>query len=235
MTLDEVMTELESLGSAQTKKTFLRHGAREPFFGVKVGDLKKIQKRIKHDHELALALFDTGNSDAMYLAGMIAEPARMKKSDLQRWVKLAYWYMISEYTVPWVASESPHGLALAREWIESKKEAIAGAGWATYGSLVSLTPDEELDLDEIVRLLERVEKTVHTAPNRLRYTMNNFVIVVGAFVATLLTKAKEVARAIGKVEVDMGDTDCRVPLALDYIEKVEQRGRQGVKRKTAFC
>src|SRR6266513_563494 len=106
MTATEVMAQLKKLGTEQTKKTFLRHGAKEPFYGVKVGDLKKIQKRIKKDHDLALKLYDTGISDAMYLAGLIAEPGRMKKADLQRWAKQATWYMLSEYTVAWVAAES---------------------------------------------------------------------------------------------------------------------------------
>src|SRR5262249_47300615 len=157
------------------------HGAKEPFYGVKVEDLKKIQKRIKKDHELALKLYDTGISDAMYLAGLIAEPPRMKKADIQRWAKQASWYMLSEYTVAWVASESPHGAELAREWINAKTPAVATSGWATWSGLVALRPDEELDLDEIVELLDRVERDIHKAPNRVPYTMNGFVIAVGSY------------------------------------------------------
>src|SRR5215218_4046081 len=127
MTAQDVMAELERLGSEQTKKTLLRHGAREPFFGVKVGDLKPIQKRIKKDHALALELYDTGNSDAMYLAGLISDPPKMTKADLQRWVDKAYWQMLSEHVVPWTAAESPHGAELARGWIESDTEGTAAA------------------------------------------------------------------------------------------------------------
>src|SRR5262245_38535949 len=137
MTADDIVAELRSLGSESIKKVLLKHGAREPFFGVKVEDLKKIQKRIKMDYQLALDIYDTGISDAMYLAGLIADDARMTKKDLQRWVDQAYWSMISEYTVPWVASGSKHGHELALKWIESKKESIAGAGWATLSSLVA--------------------------------------------------------------------------------------------------
>jgi 3-methyladenine DNA glycosylase AlkD len=85
MTRDDVMAELARLGGEPTKKTLMRHGAREPFFGVKVGDLKVLQKKIKKDHALALALYDTGNSDAMYLAGLVADPAKMTKAQLRRW------------------------------------------------------------------------------------------------------------------------------------------------------
>src|ERR1700730_17287765 len=122
MTAQEILDQLKALGKPSIKKVLINHGAREPFFGVKVEDLKKIQKRIKKDHQLALELYDTGISDAMYLAGLIADDPQMTRKDLQRWVEQAYWYMLSEYTVPWVAAGSKHGLAVALEWIESKKE-----------------------------------------------------------------------------------------------------------------
>lgn len=235
MTADEVLAELSTLGNETTKKVLMRHGAREPFYGVKIEDLKKIQKRVKKDHALALALYDTGNSDAMYLAGLIADPGKMKMADLQRWVKKAHWYMLSEYTVAWVASESSHGEALARQWIKSPNEGVASAGWSTWSSLVATRPDEDLDLDELRSLLERVESGLGAAPNRVRYTMNAFVIAVGSYVTPLAEAAKATARAVGPVAVDMGGTNCKVPAALDYIEKVEKAGKQGKKRKSAFC
>src|SRR5438128_5126671 len=102
MTADEVVKELKAKGSESIKKVLLKHGAKEPFFGVKVEELKKIQKRIKKNHQLALELYDTGISDAMYLAGLITDDGQMTRKDLQRWVEQAYWYMLSEYTVPWV-------------------------------------------------------------------------------------------------------------------------------------
>jgi 3-methyladenine DNA glycosylase AlkD len=235
MTLDEVMAELAAKGSEQTKKTFLRHGAKEPFFGVKVGDLKVIQKRVKKDHALALALYDTGNSDAMYLAALVSDPQQMTKAQLNKWVKAAYWHMISCYTVAWAAAESRFGRELALEWIDSKKEQIAAAGWSTYGCLLALKPDEELDLDEIADLLERVETNVHTAPNRAKYAMVMFVISVGTYVVPLADKALATAGVIGVVEVDVGDTDCKVPDATAYLDKVVSMGRQGKKRKTVMC
>jgi 3-methyladenine DNA glycosylase AlkD len=235
MNAQSIVAELKSLGSESIKKVLTKHGAKEPFYGVKVENLKKIQKRIKTDHQLALDLYDTGISDAMYLAGLIADDARMSKKDLQRWVEEASWYMLSEYTVPWVAAGSPHGHALALEWIDSKDENIAAAGWATLSSLVATRPDAELDLAELKRLLARVQKSIHDAPNRVRYTMNGFVIAVGSYVAALTKTALTTGEKVGPVEVDMGGTSCKVPYAPDYIHKVEERGAIGKKRKTAKC
>jgi 3-methyladenine DNA glycosylase AlkD len=235
MTLKEILADLEANSTEQTKKTFLRHGAVEPLFGVLVGHLKKLQKTLNHHHELALQLFDTGNSDAMYLAALISEPQKMTKTQLTKWAKGATWHMISESAVAWTAAESRFAWELAKEWIDSKKPLIAGAGWATLSSYVGITPDEELDTSELEELMARVKRDIGAAPNRVKYTMNGFIICVGTYVAPLLKKAKAIAKELGEVEVDVGDTACQVPVALQYIEKIEKMGRVGKKRKTAFC
>ncbi len=235
-TLEDVMTELEKKGSAQTRKTYTRHGAPpSKMFGCKVADMKVIAKKIKGQQELACQLYDTGNVDAMYLAGIVADGAQMKKSTLDRWAKQAEWYMISQHTVPGVAAESSHARDLALKWIKTKKEHLAACGWCTYGAILSVREDQELDLQEIKTLLDEIATSIHEQPNRVRYAMNQFVIAVGTYVAPLLAKAKQTAKKIGEVYVDMGDTACKVPLATEYIAKVETMGRVGKKRKTAKC
>lgn len=234
-TLDEVMQALEAKGNAQTRKTLQRHGAGENVFGVKIGDLKGIVKAIRGNQALALALYETGNYDAMYLAGLVADGRRMSKKEIEHWAKTASAPGISEYTVPWIASESPHARALALQWMRSRSERIASSGWNTYSGIVATTPDEELDLAEIEGLLDRIEKDIDRAPNAVRYTMNGFVIAVGTYVKPLTKRAKETAKRLGRVEVDMGETACKVPVALEYIEKCEKAGSAGKKRKTIRC
>ncbi len=235
MTAQDILQQLEQLGCASTKNTLMKHGACEPFFGVKVGDLKPIQKKIKKNYELSKELFATGNSDAMYLAGLIADEKAMIKADLQNWAENAYWYMLSEYTVAWVASESAYGFELAKEWINSGDERLATTGWATLSSMAGIKQDNELDLDYLSQQLDHVAEVIHQSPNRVRHTMNGFVIAIGSFVPTLSDKAKEAAKTIGKVHVDMGGTACKTPEAFPYIAKVEQMGRAGRKKKTARC
>src|SRR5262249_48793099 len=159
----------------------------------KIEDLKKIEKRIKRDYQLALDLYDTGIYDAMYLAGLIADDSKMTKADLQHWLEKASCGMLSEYTVPWVAAGSKHGRELALNWIESKKEDVAAAGWATLSSLVATKDDADLDLAELKRLMQRVQQTIHEQPNRVRYAMNGFVIAVGSYVKALTETALKTA------------------------------------------
>lgn len=236
MTTKEVLRELEALGSESYKKLmFKNYGVREPCFGVKIGDMKKIEKRIKRDYQLALDLYNTGNYDAMYLAGLIADDARMTKRDLQRWVENAYAGALPGATVPWVAAGSPHGHAVALEWIESTKPLVAAAGWTTLACLVALEEDAELDLVELKRLMQRVQKTIHKAPDAVRYAMNSFLIAVGSYVKALTDLAIRTGETIGPVMADLGNNSCQVPFAPDYIRKVEGRGAIGKKRKTVKC
>jgi 3-methyladenine DNA glycosylase AlkD len=236
-TLASILAELKSKGGEKTRATYVRHGMEaERCFGVSVADLKLIAKTIKGQQALAMELYQTGKMEAMYLAGMVASGAKMTDAQLKAWAEGTHgMQMIAEYTVPWVTVEHPRGRELALQWMASKKEHVAAAGWCTYSGLVTTMPDEKLDLAEIEGLLGDVVQRIHKAQNRERHTMNNFVIAVGSYVAPLSKQSKAAARQIGVVTVDMGDTACQVPLATAHIEKAEVAGKAGKKRKTIRC
>lgn len=235
MKLKDVMAELEKKGSPTIKRIFLRHGAREPFFGVKVGDMKPIAKKIRGDQALALELYATGNGDAQYLAGMVADGARMTRGQLQEWADTSCWRMVSNFTVPWVVAEHPDGYALARKWIDAKKEHLMLAGWHSLGAIVTVTPDDRLPIGEIGALLDRIAKTIHKSPNWVRVAMNYFIIACGTYVAPLGDRAIATARQVGKVEVDVGETECKIPDAEAYILKSRRGAAIAPKRKTVRC
>jgi 3-methyladenine DNA glycosylase AlkD len=235
MTASKVLSQLKAQAGPSYKKILMNHGANEPVFGVKIANLKKLQKQIKCDYPLALELFETGIYDAQYLAGLVTDDSKMTKKNLSRWLSKANCPAISGSIVAWVTAESQHGTKLAAQWIQSSKEDTAQTGWMTLCSLVAVKPDSELDLTELKRLLQHVKTTIHKQPNLVRYAMNGFVIAIGSHVGSLSETAVEVAETIGTVSVDMGDTACEVPSAVEYINKVKQRGAIGRKRKTAKC
>lgn len=229
------MKELEARASASTKKTLMRHGAPEPIYGVRIGDMKPLLRRIKGNQELALQLYASGVSDAMYLAGLVADGSKMTRAQLDRWAREAPWHMISGCTVPWVAAEHPDAVVIATKWMDSPKESIAEAGWATLSSVVATVPDGKLPIPQLAALLERVVKTIGTSANRVRYAMNNFVICCGTYVAPLADQAMDAARRMGKVDVDVGDTACQVPDAVSCIVKSRRGAAVAPKRKTTKC
>lgn len=235
-TTKQVMAALKKAGNPLRIKTFANHGAPpDKMFGVSVADMKVIAKKIKGEQELAYGLYETGNRDAQYLAAMVADGAEMNRSLLDKWTRDACWQMVSEYAVPGVATESEYAQSLANKWIKAKKEKVASCGWNTYSGIVAVRGDDEIDINEIGDYLDQIESGIDDAHNRVRYTMNGFVIAVGAYVKPLTKRAKAIARRLGKVDVELGGTSCKVPLALEAITKIEKAGRIGKKRKTIKC
>lgn len=216
MTFQQVMRQLESAGSAQTRKTYLRHGAAEPMFGVSFATLKTMVKRIGVDHDLAMQLWDTSNHDARMLAIKIADPAKMTPADLDRWARDFKARMCGGY-VAMLAAEGPHGRKKAREWLASRDADLRATGWQVTGCLATL--DETVDDTWLADCLSQIEKTIHDVSNHEREHMNMAVIAIGGRNATLRKAAIAAAKRIGKVEVDHGDTACKTPDAATYIEK----------------
>lgn len=217
MSLTEAMSALEKAGSAQTRKTYARHGAEGPMFGVSFAVLKTLVKRIGVDHELALALWDTKNLDARTLAMKIADPARMDSSDLDAWTRENRMRACGGY-VAMIAAEGPLGATKAREWFASSDAALRPSAWTLAGFLATL--DEKTTDEWLLERLAHMEKTIHSAPNAERESMYRALIMIGGRNAALRKAATAAAKRIGKVEVDYGDTACKTPDAGPYIAKM---------------
>ena len=236
MDVQTVMTELKSLGNPAVASLMQRnHGVDQPIFGVKIGDMKKIQKRIKKDYQLALDLFATGNYDAMYFAGLIADDEKMTRGNLNQWATQARSGALPEFTVAWVAAGSRHGWEMGLKWIDAKKSNVIRAGWATLGCIVALRDDSALDLKKLTQLIQRVEKTLPQADSSLRSAMNLFLISVGCYVVPLSQLCRETGLRIGPLTSGNPNNNCKIPYVPDYIDKVAKRGSLGKKRKTVKC
>ena len=223
MTLAGIMRELEKAGSAQTRKTYTRHGATEPMFGVSFTTLKALTKRIDVDHELALALWDTGNFDAQNLAVKIVDPARMTPDDLDRWIRTSSRALMCGSYAAMLPAEGPHAAAKSVQWLNSQDEKERIAGWTLLGQLAQrdeTSPDAAFE-----KRLAQIERTIHTSPNYERYIMNGAVIAIGCRNAALHKTALATAKRIGKVEVNHGDTACKTPDAVEYIKKAWAHAR----------
>lgn len=216
MTLGEALSALEKAGSAQTRKTYLRHGVPEPMFGVSFAVLKSLVKRIKVDHDLAHALWKTGNFDARNLAVKIADPQRMSPKELDTWASEPTARLCSNY-VAHLAAEGPHGRSRADAWLASKSEAQRCTGWQLAGALALSA--EAIPAGWFDQRIAVIEKTIHSAPNAERSEMNRALISIGCRDGATRKAALAAAKRIGPVTVDHGDTSCKTPEAAQYIEK----------------
>jgi 3-methyladenine DNA glycosylase AlkD len=220
MTYREVMRELKSRGTAQNRKVYKRHGAGDKLYGVSFADLRKLQKKIKTDHALALKLWDSGNMDAQVLATMVADPDELKSSTANAWMKEIDYYVLSDQLAELVA-KAPFARKKMEQWMKSPREYYRACGYTTLA--VALKNGMDIPDLDCRRYLRTIQKELHPSPNRARYSMNNALIAIGVYKPGLTREAVKTAKKIGKVEVDHGETNCKTPDAVSYIEKALQR------------
>ena len=220
MTLAEAMSALKKAGSAQTRKTYARHGATEPMFGVSFATLKILLKRIGVDQELALALWKTGNFDARNLAVKIADPARMSTSDLDRWASTQFVLGCGNY-VAYLAVEGPHARGRADKWLAASAETKRCSGWLLVAAM-AMCDEPTPDTWFLARLAD-LEKTLQASPNAQRQAMLSALIAIGCRSTALRKAATTAAKRIGKVEIDHGDTSCKTPEFMATLEKTWDR------------
>jgi len=226
---DETMAALESLGTEQTRATYLRHGASEPLFGVKFGDLRPLAKRLKADHELAEQLWASGNTDARLLACMVADPAQVSDDELDSWLADIDTYFLVDVFVAEIAARAPGRLPRAERWIASDRDRTAQAGWDLM-NLVALSGDEVAD-DVFEAQLAHIAERIEGYGNWTRRSASNTITGIGLRNETLEAAARETAVAMGEVEFDPGQTSCVMPDPIEYLEKTKAyRAQQAQKR-----
>ncbi|CAM3429345.1 MULTISPECIES: DNA alkylation repair protein [Paenibacillus] len=235
MNFETVMQELEALGKERLKKMYMSNGAREPLFGVATGAMKPMAKQIKINQPLAEELYATGNYDAMYFAGIIADPKAMTAADYERWIEGAYFYMLSDYVVAVTLAEADIAQEVADQWIASGDELRMSAGWSCYCWLLGSRPDAQFDESKLASMLERVEQTIHESPERTKASMNNFMYTVGVSYLPLHDKAVETAKAVGPVEIKRDNKKSSIVNASESIQKAVDKNQLGFKRKYVRC
>ena len=225
MNLKQALSELKTAGTAQNGKVYGRHGVMREMFGVSYAILGKLTKQIKTDHKLALGLWDSGIHDAMVLATMIADPGKLKPAVANRWLKDVDSYVLLDGFCK-IVGKTDFAMKRAEVWMKSKDEWTSNVGWGVVSHLAGMLSNAQL-----ANYIDAIEKNIHSAPNRTRYTMNGCLIAIGVQNAAIQKKAIAAATRIGKVEVDHGQTSCKTPDAASYITKTFAHNQKKAAKK----
>ena len=217
----EVLAELERAGTPQNRKVYARHGAGANLHGVSFGVLRPLAKRLGTDHALALALWASGNEDARLLATMVADPAALGARQLDAWVADLTWYCLADAFSALVA-RSPLAVGRSAAWRRARADFTRQAGWNLVGCLARDAAD--LPAAFWRERLAEIRGGIASAPNRTRHAMNMALVAIGGYLPEHRAEALAVARAIGRIEVDHGETGCKTPDAAGYIARMAARG-----------
>ena len=236
ITVDTLLAELEELGHPQVRATYKRHGADGPMFGLRLADLDALVRRHRgpQAHELARALWATGNLDAQLLAAKLGDPQQSSSAELDRWARACSWPMAVDIFVADFVIRSPLALDKAGRWRRSKAEYVGRAGWTLVAGLAR---DAAIADEVFVACLAEIRRGIRSAANRKREAMNTALIAIGCHRQALRDEALAVADAIGPVEIDQGETNCETPDARASIEKAAahqlRQAKRAAKKKAA--
>jgi 3-methyladenine DNA glycosylase AlkD len=222
------MEQLRELGSEQKVKIYKRHGVNNDLFGVSIADLRKIKKTIKKDQNLAVELWETNNYDARMLATYIADPKEMSIALANDWVNSIDYYILSE-TLSSLIEKTSVWRELMEVWMSSDMEYVKSTAYYVFAN--ALKSDKPITKEEIEDQLSIIKSSIHSESNRVKHTMNNALIAIGIFRPEFEKQAIEIAKSIGKVEVDHGKTSCKTPNAVDYIQRAITRNKARSKKK----
>ena len=220
MTVNEILARLKSLGDDARRAHNTKAGAPDNQFGVKLGDIRVIAKKIKTDHELALNLWDTGNVEAQLLATLIIKPKSLSTDELDKLTRSTTCTQVAEWLNSYVVAEHPEKEALREKWMKPKEKDrwAARAGWHFTASRVNKGA-EDLDL---LALLDRIEKEMPKAMPEVQWTMNNTLAAIGIHHAKHRKRAIAIGETIGLYRdwpVSKGCTPPYVPVWVDFMVK----------------
>jgi 3-methyladenine DNA glycosylase AlkD len=220
-TLEEALRQLEALGSEDmraynAKSSVFGDGAGDNQFGVQLGDIRTVAKKIKTDHALALSLWDTGNVDAQFLATLLIEPKKLSAKEMDRLVRSIAYVRVADWLISYVLANFPDKETLRDGWMDDDDRWAARAGWQLTASRVAKSPDG-LDLPA---LLDRIESEMANARPEVQWTMNNTLANIGIHNPKLRKRAIAIGEKLGiyrDYPVSKGCTSPFAPIWINFM------------------
>jgi 3-methyladenine DNA glycosylase AlkD len=244
MTVKEVLAQLKSMGDEALRAYNAKvgpdgaAGAGDNQFGVKLGDIRALARKIKTDHELAIKLWDTGNVEAQLLATLIIKPASLSAEEVDRLTRSTSCTHAAEWMNNYVVAQHPEKEALRAKWMKDKDRWAARAGWHLTASRVNKGAGSaarragaggaEGDADrgaglDLPALLDRIEKEMPKAPPETQWTMNNTLLAIGIKHAAHRKRAIAIGEKIGLYKDWPASKGCIIPYVPVAVEALVKR------------
>lgn len=219
MTLEETLRELEALGNEKVKKHNSKNGASDNQYGVKLGDIRKVAKKIKTNHALAMELWETENVDARFLAILLMKPKQLSAEDMDSMVRSVSFVRVADWLISYVVKHHPDKEALRQMWLDDEDSMAARAGWQLTAERVAKNPDG-LDL---ASLLNRIEDEMGSAASEAQWTMNTSLAEIGIHFPDHRERAIDIGETLGIYRDYPVSKGCTSPFAPIWIKEMVSR------------
>lgn len=221
MNTAEILKKLESLGNEKMRLHNKKNGAHDNQFGVKLGDIRKVADTIKSNHELAKALWETGNIEARLLSTLIIVPKSLSTGELDSMVRSERFTQVIDWLYAYVIKEYPDREKLRESWLLSDDPMTLRLGWSLTSGRIARSP-EGLDIPAI---LDRLEKEMPNAAPEVQWTMNSALAQIGINHPAYRERAINIGERLGIYRDYPVSKGCTSPFAPIWInEMVKQQG-----------
>ncbi len=219
MTLEETLTQLKALGNEKTRAHNAKYGSGDNQFGVRLGDIRKLAKKIKTNHELAFALWETGNVDARFLATLLIKPKALSIDEVDRMTRSVAFTRVADWLNGYVVKLHPDKETLRQRWMAADDPMAARAGWSLTAERVVKNP-EGLDPPA---LLDRIESEMGGAAPETQWTMNFTLVEIGIRFPEHRERALAIGEALGIYRDYPVSKGCTSPFAPIWINEMVSR------------
>ena len=219
MNCKEILSQLEALGDEKRRKHNTKYGAGDNQYGVKMGDIRKMAKQIKTNHDLALELWSTENIDARFLSILILDVGQISALQMDEMVRSVNFKHVADWINSYVVKLHPDNETLRKKWMKSKDPMALRAGWNLTKQRIVRDP-EGIDIPGI---LDRIESEMGTAHPIAQWTMNFVLAETGINFPEHRKRALEIGEHLG-VYRDFGTAKgCTSPFAPIWIKTMVDR------------
>ncbi len=219
MTLKGALAQLKSLGNEKVRARYKKSGAGDNQFGVPLGAIRKLAEKVKADHTLALALWETGNIDARLLAILLLKPQELSRDEMDRMVRSADLAQVADWLNSYIVKNHPDKESLRESWMKDDDPWAARAAWSLTSGRIAREP-EGLDLSG---LLDRLESEMGNAPPEVQWTMNSALAAIGIHNATHRKRAIAIGEKLGIYRDYPVSKGCTSPFAPIWINEMVRR------------
>jgi 3-methyladenine DNA glycosylase AlkD len=219
MTLNQALKRLKALGDEKLRAYNAKHGAGDNQFGVKLGDIRTLAKKIHADHQLAMSLWKTGNVDAQHLAPLLIRPADLSAKEMDRMVRSVAYDRVADWLIAYVVKLHPEKETLRQTWMTDDDRWAARAGWSLTAERVAKSP---VGLN-LAALLDRLESEMADADPAVQWTMNCTLAEIGIHAPKLRKRAIAIGETLGIYRDYPVSKGCTSPFAPIWIGAMVKR------------
>lgn len=213
MTLKETLKQLKALGNEKVRAQNAKSGAGDDQFGVSLGDIRTLAKKIKTNHELALALWETGNVDAQFLSTLLIQPKKLSAKEMDQMVRSVSFVRVADWLISYVVRQHPDKETLRQDWLTDDDRWAARAAWDLTSERVAKNPEK---LDQPA-LLDRLESEMANAVPEVQWTMNQTLATIGIHSPKLRKRAIAIGEKLGVYRDYPVSKGCTSPFAPIWI------------------